>query len=218
MSALGIVVVSVDYRLAPEHCHPAALHDCHAVLRWLAEFGTGIGVDRHRIAIGGESAGAGLAANLALLARDRQTGPIAFQALMYPMLDDRTGSVAPVARSATEQIWPSASNVYGWSALLGRRPAIDPPPPYAAAARADNLAGLPPAFMAVAGLDILRDENIEYSRRLMQAGVATQMHVYPGMVHAFDLARDSAAAQRMIADLHGALGRALGLARQDQDD
>jgi acetyl esterase/lipase len=133
------------------------------------------------------------------------------------MLDDRTGSIAPVSPHATDHIWPSASNVFGWTALLGHAPAMDPPALYAAAARAENLAGLPPAFIAVAGLDILRDENIEYSRRLMQAGVATEMHVYPGMVHAFDLARDTALAQRMIADLHDALRRAFALSRKSSE-
>ena len=211
VEALGIVVVSVDYRLAPEHRHPAALQDCHAVLRWLAHEGGSIGVDPQRIAIGGESAGAGLAANLALLARDQATAAIALQALMYPMLDDRTGSIVPPAPNTSALIWPAASNVFGWSALLGHAPTMDAPPLYAAAARADRLDGVAPLFMAVAALDILRDENIEYAKRLMQAGVTTEMHVYPGTVHAFDLAPDTAPAQRMIRDLHDALRRALGV-------
>jgi acetyl esterase/lipase len=213
--ALGAVVVSVDYRLAPEHPHPAGLEDCYATLVWLWREAASLGVDPGKIAIGGESAGGGLAANLALLVRDRGETRIVSQALIYPMLDDRTGGAVPPSPGVVEDVWPAASNVLGWTCLLGHEPGAADPPAYAAASRAQDLAGLAPAFIAVGGLDLLRDEDLAYAGRLMIQGVATELHVYPGAFHAFDLASEAAVSRRMIRDLHGALARAFAGDRPD---
>lgn len=182
---LGCVVVSVDYRLAPETAFPGAVEDCYAALRWLHDEADALRVDRGRIAIGGESAGGGLTAALALLARDRGEVPLIFQLLIYPMIDDRTASIAEPSPMVAEFGWSRESNRFGWASLLGAEPGRADTPPYAAAARADDLAGLPPAYIAVGTLDLFLEENIEYARRLLRAGVPAELRVYPGAYHGF---------------------------------
>ena len=157
----------------------------------------------------GESAGGGLAAALALLARDRGEYSIAFQHLIYPMLDDRTGTETPHPY-AGEYLWTPANNMFGWSALLSVAPGSAGVSPYAAAARAADLAGLPPAFIATGALDLFVEEDIEYARRLIRAGVPVELHVYPGAFHGFDLSPDARVAQEARRISVAALRRALG--------
>ena len=183
---MGCVVASVEYRLAPEHPHPAPIEDCYAGLKWLAENSDSLGVDRARIAIGGASAGSGLAAALALLARDRGEVGIIFQQLIYPMLDDR--NITPSSHYVQHpKVWNRKANIAGWSALLGKPAGSDDVSPYASPARAEDLSGLPPAFIIVGELDLFLDEDIEYAQRLIQAGVPTELHVFPGAFHGSDL-------------------------------
>jgi len=206
---LGCLVVSVDYRKAPETRFPGALEDAYAVLRWLHAEAATLGVDPQRICIGGESAGGGLAAGLALLTRDRGQLPIAFQLLIYPVLDDRTGTVADRNPHTGEFVWTRESNRFAWSCLLGHAPGGEGVSPYAAPARAEDLRGLPPAFVSVGSLDLFLEENITYATRLLQAGVPTELHVYPGAVHGFELATHTAIAQSAMRDRLAALRRAM---------
>ena len=179
------VVVSVEYRLAPEHPFPAPVEDCYAALKWLATHTGELGVEPSRIAIGGASAGGGLAAGLALLTRDRAEVELAFQLLIYPMIDDR--NVTPASDTLPDTfVWTRENNLMGWRAYLGREPGGADVSPYAAAARASDLAGLPPAYIPVGDLDLFLDENIEYAQRLLAAGVPTELHVYPGGYHGFN--------------------------------
>jgi acetyl esterase/lipase len=180
--ALGCMGISVEYRLAPETPYPGPLEDCYAALRWVAEHAADLGIDRARLGIGGASAGGGLAAGLALLVRDRAEFPIAFQLLIYPMLDDRM--TTPSSRWEVP-VWTPRSNEAGWRAYLGPRFGGDVPP-YAAAARATHLAGLPPAFVMVGALDGFFDEDVDYAVRLARAGVPTDLRVYAGAPHGFD--------------------------------
>ena len=183
---LNCVVVSVDYRFAPETRFPGALEDCYAALTWLHSQAAQLGVDRTRIAIGGESAGAGHAAALAILARNRG-GPakICFQLLDSPMLDDRTGSVTDPHPYCGEFVWTAASNRFGWHSLLGVEPGTADVPAEAVPARTVDLTGLPPTFISVGALDLFLEEDLEYARRLSRAGVATELHVIPGAFHGF---------------------------------
>jgi acetyl esterase/lipase len=185
---LGCAVYSVDYRLAPETAHPGPVEDCYAALKYVVENAAALGVDAARIGVMGESAGGGLAAGLALLARDRGGPALAFQHLIYPMLDDRTGVSSEPHPHTGEFVWTPESNRYGWGALLGKAPGGADVSPYAAAARAQDLSGLPPAFIAVGALDLFVEEDVEYARRLMRAGVPVELHVYPGAYHGFQLA------------------------------
>jgi len=209
VTRVGCVAVSVDYRLPPEHQFPAPVEDCYAGLRWLFTHASDLGVDPSRIAIGGASAGGGLAAGLALLTRDRGEVPVAFQLLIYPMIDDQ--NVTPASYAITDpRVWQRESNRLGWKAYLGRDGGEDDVSPYAAAARATDLTNLPPAYIPVGALDLFIDENIEYAQRLIQAGVPTELHVYPGAFHGFDLFAPSAAvSKRFKAERDQALKRAL---------
>ncbi len=202
------VVVSVDYRLAPETRAPGSVEDCHAALCWLRDEAARIGIDPARIAIRGESAGGGLAAALALLARDRGGPAIACQNLIYPMLDDRT-CITRNAPHLGAFVWTPQANAFGWSALLGRQPGSADISPYEAPARAENLAGLPPAFIAVGALDLFLAEDLDYGRRLIEAGVPAEMHVYPGAYHGFDLLPDAPPVKQFKRDAVAALRRAL---------
>lgn len=184
VSASGVPMLSVDYRLAPEHPHPTPVEDCYAGLVWLVEHAAELGVDPQRIALMGDSAGGGLAAGVALLARDRGTPALAQQILIYPMLDDRT--TTPDPELVPFSTWTYDDNITGWGALLGEAHGSDGVSPYAAPARAADLAGLPPSYVEVGTLDIFRDEDIEYARRLAGAGVPTELHVHPGVPHAFE--------------------------------
>ena len=180
---LGCAIYSVDYRLAPETPFPGAVEDGYAVLRWLTDNAGELGLDRSRIAVTGESAGGGLAASLALLVRDRGELSLAFQSLTSPMLDDRTKLKAISNPYAGEFAWTRVDDAFGWSALLGPSVGGKDVSPYAAAARADDLRGLPATFISVAALDLLAEEEVEYATRLIRAGVPTELHVYPGTYH-----------------------------------
>ena len=206
---IGCVTVSVDYRLAPEHPFPAPVEDCYAGLKWLFRHTGELGVEPSRIAIGGASGGGGLAAGLALLTRDRGEVQVAFQLLIYPMIDDR--NVTPASHAITDpRMWNRQSNHLGWKAYLGRDGGGADVSPYAAAARATDLTNLPPAYIPVGALDLFVDENIQYAQRLIQAGVPTELHVYPGAFHGFDIFAPSATVSKQFkAERDSALRRAL---------
>ncbi|MEU8248671.1 alpha/beta hydrolase [Nonomuraea sp. NPDC048916] len=205
---LGCVVVSVDYRLAPENPHPAPVEDCYAGLVWTAKNAAELGIDLERLAVGGMSAGGGLAAATVLLARDRSGPAVAFQLLQCPMLDDR--NTTPSSHEFAEAVvWDRGANIFGWTALLGDRMGGDDVSPYAAPARATDLSGLPPAFIDVGELEVFRDEDLDYARRLVQAGVSTEFHLYPGGFHGFDAMIPGAAlSHRAVATRFAALERA----------
>jgi len=206
---LGCCLISVTYRLAPETRFPGAIEDCYAGLAWVFANAESLKVDPTRIGVMGESAGGGLAAALALLARDRGEYRLAFQHLIYPMIDDRTCALDEPQPYAGEYIWTPHNNAFGWRALLGVEPGSDGVSCYAAAARAEDLKNLPPTFISTGALDLFVEENLEYARRLLRAGVSTEMHIYPGGVHGFDLVPGvevSAAARR---DSRAALSRFL---------
>ena len=207
---LRCCILSVDYRVAPEARFPGAVEDCYAALAWLMRQAGAEGIDPARVGVMGESAGGGLAAALALLARDRGEHRLAFQHLIYPMLDDRT-CVTPDPHPFTgEFVWTAQSNRFGWSALLGGEPGGAGVSPYAAPARADDLAGLPPAYIATGSLDLFLEEDIDYARRLMRAGVPVELHVYPGGFHAFNAWPASPIAANARRDSKDALARAFG--------
>ncbi|HXY94735.1 MAG TPA: alpha/beta hydrolase [Acidimicrobiia bacterium] len=202
------VVVSVEYRLAPEHPYPAPLDDCYAGLAWTARNAGDLGIDPGRIAVVGASAGGGLAAGLALLARDRGEVAVDYQLLIYPMIDDRNRTAS--SRIVGAPVWSRDANLLGWRAYLGTDPGGDDVPVYAAPARATDLAGLPPTFIGVGTLDVFRDENLDYALRLLAAGVPTEVHVYPGACHGFEMIMPFAdVSQRCQRDIDDALGRAL---------
>jgi acetyl esterase/lipase len=180
---LRCVGVSVGYRLAPETPYPGPLEDCYAALRWAYENARDLGIDPGRIGIIGGSAGGGLAAGLSLLARDRAQIPVAFQVLSYPMLDDR---LATRSGRAGAPLWGPSANQFGWRSYLSGLHRGDDIPGYAVPARASDLAGLPPAFVMVGNLDGLLDEDVDYARRLIAAGVPTDLHVFADGPHAFD--------------------------------
>jgi acetyl esterase/lipase len=194
------VVVSVDYRLAPETRFPGSLEDNYTALRWVYANADALGVDRNRFAVGGESAGGGHAAMLAIAARDRKEIPLAFQLLIYPMLDDRTGSSQPVPPHIGAFVWTAESNRFGWTSLLGIPAGSPKVPPGSVPARVENLAGLPPAFIVTGAIDLFVDEDIEYARRLIAAGVPTELHVVPGAYHGYDLLVPNAKVSARFAD------------------
>jgi acetyl esterase/lipase len=165
-------------------------------------------VDRQRVAIGGASAGGGLAAALGLLARDRGQLAVAYQLLLVPMLDDRTVTHAEPHPFVGEFVWTPESNRFGWTALLGREPGGEDVSPYAAPARAESLAGLPPTYIATGALDLFLEEDMEYARRLMREGVPTELHVYPGAFHGFSRSATARVAKAYFRDYVQALGRA----------
>jgi acetyl esterase/lipase len=204
---LGILVAAVDYRLAPEHPFPVPLHDCHDALVWLARRPD---VDDTRIAIGGASAGGGLAAALALLARQRADVTPAFQLLSYPMLDDRT-----VLRDDIDErgfrLWNTRANRFGWQSYLGAVPGSPEISGLAAPARHEDLAALPPAWIGVGTLDLFHGEAVIYAERLRSAGVACDLEIVSGAFHGFDTVRPNASITRQFrAAQIRALVRALG--------
>jgi acetyl esterase/lipase len=209
--SLGAVVVSVDYRLAPEHPFPAAHEDCLRALSWVHAAHDSLGIDPARVAVSGESAGGGLAAGLVQRAVDEGI-PVCFQHLVYPMLDDRTVPRAE-ADGSWHAIWTPSSNRFGWTSYLGREPGGDEPRPYAVPARRDSLAGMPPTWIGVGEVDLFHDESVEYAERLRADGVECELLVVPGMYHA---------AQRFAPDVPSmvefersgaaALARGLGVA------
>ncbi|MDP3231277.1 MAG: alpha/beta hydrolase [Myxococcales bacterium] len=182
---LKLVVAGVRYRLAPKHPAPAAVEDAWAALQWLAAEAPRLGIDPTRIAIGGASAGGGLAATLALVAHDRGDVRPAFQLLVYPMLDDRTATRTDL-ETKNVRVWTPASNHYAWSAYLGHPPGQAAANPYAAAARREDLRGLPPAWIGVGTLDLFHDEDVTYAKRLEASGVPCELHLVPGAFHGFD--------------------------------
>jgi acetyl esterase/lipase len=208
VSAVGCAVVAVDYRLAPETPYPGSVEDCYAALKWLSTHADELGIDPERIAVGGSSAGGGLAAALALLARDRGEVSLVFQLLLAPMLDDRTCTLANPHPYTGEFIWPPQANRFGWTSLLGQEPGGSDVSPYAAAARAEHLEGLPATFIYVGALDLFLEEDLEYARRLMRAGVPTELHVYPGAYHGFRMVPNAQVTQAAQRDQLAALKRA----------
>jgi acetyl esterase len=204
----GIVVVSVDYRLAPEHPFPAAVHDCAAALAWVADRARELRVDRDRIAVRGASAGGGLAAALALHARDHDGPPLCFQVLLMPELDDRLET--PSMRQFVDTpMWDRGRAETSWTHYLGTVPGSADVSPYAAPGRALDLTGLPPAYVSVCEFDPLRDEGMAYAQRLVQAGVHTELHLYPGTFHGSTQFEDVDVTRRMHADELLAVRRAL---------
>jgi acetyl esterase/lipase len=196
---LGVTVAAVDYRLAPEHPYPASLEDCYAALTWLAALPA---VDPARVAIGGASAGGGLTAALALLARDRGEVTPVLQLLAYPMLDDRSAS-GP--ENPNYRMWSPKSNRFGWAAYLGNAD-----PNIAVPARHEDLSGLPPAWIGVGTHDLFHDEDVAYAERLTAAGVPCQVEVVPGAFHGFDtIVPKAAVSQSFFASQCASLRSAL---------
>jgi triacylglycerol lipase len=178
------VGVSVDYRLSPETPYPGAIDDCYLGLKWTFDNAAKLDIDPRRLGLFGASAGGGLAAALSLLARDRGELPVAFQMLMYPMLDDR--QVTASSQWDDVPVWNPTSNEFGWRSYLGDLYGTDRIPPYAAPSRATDLRNLPPAYISVGSLDAFYDEDVEFAHRLSHAGVPTDLHVYAGAPHGFD--------------------------------
>ena len=202
------VVVSVEYRLSPEHPHPAPVEDCYAGLVWTAAHAAELGIDPDRLAIYGASAGGGLTIATALLARDRGGPALSFMMPIYPMIDD-TNTTASSHEIVDIGIWDRAGNIEAWAWYLGDKPADQ----YAAPTRAVDLAGLPPAFIDVGTVDLFRDEDIAFAQRLMAAGVPTELHIHPGSYHAAEtFAAEAALSQRIWALRLDALRRALAAA------
>lgn len=210
-AAFAMVGVSVEYRLAPETPYPGPLQDCHAGLEWVVAHAAELGVDPSRIGIGGVSAGGGLAAALGLLIRDRGQIKVRFQFLDCPMIDDRQTTSSSQLDELI--IWSRESNTFGWQSYLGDLYGTDDVPYLAAPARAVDLCGLPPTYMCVGGADGFRDEDIEYALRLGQAGVSTELHVYPGAPHGVAMFADTAIAMRYIADATDWVGRQIAAMR-----
>lgn len=211
----GLIGVVVDYRLAPEYPYPAPIEDCYAGLKWLKEHGGELGVDTARIGIGGPSGGGGLAAALALVVRDRAEIVVDYQLLIYPMIDDTRSTVSA---NWAVPIWNPESNEFGWRSYLGPLFDTDEIPDHAAPARCRDLSGLPPTYLMVGSLDGFADEDITYAQRLNQAGVAVELHVYPGAPHGFEgFAPQSAVSRQARRDLNHWLGAQLSADRFPAD-
>jgi acetyl esterase/lipase len=205
---LGVVVVSVEYRLAPEHPYPAAVDDCMTALCWMHDQAGGLGIDSTRIGVLGQSAGGGLAAAVALRARDEGGPPLCFQFLGIPELDDRLDTPS-MRRFVDTPMWNRPSAVLSWQYYLdGLEGDI---PCYAAPARAEDLAGLPTAYVSAMEFDPLRDEAIVYASRMLQAGVSVELHVYPGTFHGSSAIPHAAVSQRIHSEMFEAVRRGLGL-------
>ncbi|MEQ8716796.1 MAG: alpha/beta hydrolase [Acidimicrobiales bacterium] len=192
---VGCRVVSVDYRLAPEHPFPAGVEDCHAALLWMAENSSDLAIDPDRIAIGGQSGGGGLAAGLALWNRDRGGPRPVLQLLLYPMIDNLHDT--PSGRIVNHPVWNRETSLRAWEMYLDGTPGHEASG-YAAATRARDLADLPPAYICVGTADLFRDEDIDYARRLLDAGVPTELAVFPGIYHGSDLFVPDAAVSRRL--------------------
>lgn len=207
---LGCAIVSVQYRLAPETRFPGALDDNYAALKWLYANAGSLGVDPGRLVVMGESAGGGHAAMLTIAARERGEVPIAAQILIYPMLDDRTGSSGKVPPTAGRLIWHVDDNRKGWGALLGQPPASARVPHGSVPARIADLRGLPPTFIGVGAIDLFAAEDVEFARRLMRDGVPTELLVVPGAFHGFQLIAPQAPVSRQFTGaIESALARGL---------
>jgi acetyl esterase/lipase len=210
----GAVVVSVDYRLAPEHPYPAALHDCYAALTFLHAEAGALGVDTTRLAVEGASAGGGLTAATVLLARDLGGPPLCFQMLHIPELDDRLDT--PSMRTFVDSpVWNRPLAEISWRAYLGDLWGTPDIPVYAAPARATDLTGLPPAYVSTAENDPLRDEGIIYAMRLLQAGISAELHQFPGTFHGSGMVTTAAVSKRTQREATVVLRNALGVEREE---
>ena len=208
-TSLDCTVISVDYRLAPEARYTASLEDNYAALRWVYQNARDLGIDPQRIALVGESAGGGHAALLAIAARDRREVPVAFQCLVYPMLDDRTGSARSVPAPIGSLVWTAEVNRFGWQSFLGREPG-DPDNAAGVPGREKSMSGLPPAWLGVGSIDLFVEENITFAARLIAAGVSTGVTVVPGAYHAFQyFAPETRVAKSFKASMLAALQAAL---------
>jgi acetyl esterase/lipase len=205
---LSIIVVSVEYRLAPEHPYPAGLDDCMTALRWMHDQARELGIDSTRIGVLGQSAGGGLAAAVALRARDEGGPPLCFQFLGIPELDDRLDTPS-MRRFVDTPMWNRASAVLSWQYYLGGLEGEIPC--YAAPARAEDLGGLPTAYISAMEFDPLRDEAIVYASRMLQAGVSVELHVYPGTFHGSNAIPHAAVSQRIQSEMFDVVRRGLGL-------
>jgi acetyl esterase/lipase len=205
---VGCVIVSVDWRLAPENPFPAGVEDCYAALQWMVAAASELGIDPTRLAVAGASAGGGVTAAVALLARDRGGPKLAFQMPLYGCLDDR--HITPSSQEITDpRVWNREISLKSWKLYLAVENS-DEVSPYAAPIRAKDLSDLPPAYICIGEEDLMRDENIEYAMRLMQAGVPTELHIYPGAFHGFDILVPTAAvSQRAVFEYMDALKRGL---------
>ena len=183
---LGITVISVDYRYAPKYPFPAGLEDSYSALKWAGAHSQQLGIDAQRIAIGGVSAGGGLAAALVQLAHDRQEIKPVFHLLVYPMLDDRTVLRADIDDS-NSPAWNQKSNRFGWESYLGKKCGAEDVPPYSVPARREDLSGLPPAWIGVGTLDVFHDEDVAYAQRLKECGIECELYIVPGAFHGFDV-------------------------------
>jgi acetyl esterase/lipase len=208
VEVLQCCAFSVEWRHAPENRFPAAVRDSYRGLVWVWENAPELGADPGRLVVGGASAGGGLAASTALIARDNGHPGIHHQLLIYSMLDDRMLTASSQAITCSK-VWNRTTNAIAWDAYLGPGHESRDVSPYAAPARAAELSGLPPAFIGVGALDVLVDENINYAQRLIEAEVPTELHVYPGAAHGFNVHAPTAAVSRQLAsDYEGALRRA----------
>lgn len=217
VTRLDAVVVTAEYRLAPEHPHPVPFEDAFAGWRWTVAHAEELGIDPRRTIVAGASAGGGLAAGVCLAARDRGVGLPAGQLLLAPMLDDRVGS-ASATRFGDEGTWSRASNLVGWDALLGDRRGTADVSPYAAPARATDVSGLPPTYIDCGDAEIFRDESVEYATALWRAGTSVELHVWAGGFHSFDaLVPDAAISRAAIEARRGWIARTLGLSGSPRD-
>lgn len=208
---LGCVIVTVEYRLAPETPFPGSLDDNYAALKWLYTEAKTLGVDSSRIAVAGESAGGGHAAMLAIAARDRREVPVIYQSLVYPMLDDRTGSSRQVPAYIGTYVWTAEYNRSGWKALLGHAPGQEKAPNGAVPSRLADFKGLAPAWIGTGSIDLFVDEDIEYARRMIDAGVPTELIVVPGAYHGFDrIVPTSSLSKQFTLSRYNGLARAFG--------
>ncbi|TVY52575.1 Carboxylesterase NlhH [Lachnellula cervina] len=208
------VAVAVEYRRAPENPDPMPVDDCYAGLQWVAEKENlqSLGINAEKLVIAGQSAGAGLAAGTALLARDRGGPSLCGQLLLCPMLDDRNASVS-ARQYKDEGSWSGTTNAMAWKCLLGNSAGGTETSIYAAPARAADLSGLPPAFIDVTSAEAFRDEDVAYASKLWEGGVQAELHVWPGGFHGFDMFVPShALAQLAIASRTAWLGRVLSAA------
>ena len=183
---VGCLVVTVDYRLAPEHPYPAALDDCDAALGWILENAGELSVEQRSLALAGASAGGGLAAALALRAKCQRPGAVTFQCLIYPMLDHRNVAAAPGVGGGY-RLWDLDNNRFAWDAYLHPNDPSQRPSPFASPATARQLDGLPPTYLCIGDQDLFYVESIDYVRRLRDGKVPVDLDIVPGAPHGFDM-------------------------------